>query len=106
MGLLVYGTTAFEIEFDDRTLAHLQVVIVNKLRREEKFLFTWLHGPDEGGGRSSIWFHPTIPLRFHFDVADAPKLNRPWLEALVVSANSTAGLHVLAEPEDGSAPER
>jgi len=29
------------IDIEDRTLAHLQVVIANKLRRNESFIFSW-----------------------------------------------------------------
>ena len=36
MGKLVYGGHAVEIEFDDRALLHLQIVIANKLRPGRK----------------------------------------------------------------------
>ena len=38
MGQLIYAST-FEARFDDRVLAHLQIVIVAKLRRQESFAF-------------------------------------------------------------------
>ena len=43
--MLVYHSTT-TLMIDDRVLAHLQVVIINKLRRRESFTFTWR---DEGG---------------------------------------------------------
>ena len=39
MGALVYETMV--IPFEDRLLAHLQIVIVNKLRRGESFVMSW-----------------------------------------------------------------
>ena len=33
MGKLIYNSSTREIEIDDRTLAHLRVAILNKLRR-------------------------------------------------------------------------
>lgn len=36
MGSLFYDRTAF-FEMDDRTLAHLRAVILDKLRRDESF---------------------------------------------------------------------
>ena len=36
MGFLVYDDTR-EIAMEDRTLAHLQIVMIDKLRRNEKF---------------------------------------------------------------------
>ena len=41
MGKLIYNSSTREIEIDDRTLAHLRVAILNKLRRSESFAMTW-----------------------------------------------------------------
>ncbi|MEF2975639.1 hypothetical protein V3W46_00275 [Subtercola sp. YIM 133946] len=54
MGKLVYGDSGTEIEFDDRVLTHLQIVIGAKLRRRESFFFSWKDDPAVGDGRSSI----------------------------------------------------
>ncbi|MCU1634795.1 MAG: hypothetical protein JWQ68_34 [Cryobacterium sp.] len=99
MGKLIYGTPGTEIELDDRVLAHLKVAIVTKLRRDEKFLLSWQHGQEGGGGRSSIWIHPSIPLHFKFNGNSQPALNKTWLEELMLTANSTGGLHIIPEPE-------
>ncbi len=40
MGKFIYDST-IKVDFDDRLLAHLQVVIGAKLRRGEAFHFTW-----------------------------------------------------------------
>ncbi|HEV7812628.1 MAG TPA: hypothetical protein VGO99_06655 [Leifsonia sp.] len=98
MGKLIYGSLGTHIELDDRTLAHLKFVIIMKLRRDEKFTLSWQHGQEGGGGRTSIWIHPTIPLQFEFNGGKPPQLNKTWIEELMTSANSTGGLQVLAEP--------
>jgi hypothetical protein len=96
---LVYGNSNLEIEFDDRVLAHLQAVIVAKLRRDEGFIFSWKDEPGVGDGRSSIWMHRSIPLYFKYPSTQTPGINRAWLEALTVSANSPGGLRIVEEPQ-------
>lgn len=102
MGTLVYGPTNLEISLEDRVLSHLQIVITTKLRRQESFVFSWRDDPSSGDGRTSIWLHPSIPLRFKYVGSRPPAINRAWLEALQASANSVNGLHVIQEP---AAPE-
>jgi hypothetical protein len=99
VGTLVYGNSNLDVEFDDRLLAHLQAVIVAKLRRDEGFLFTWKDADSVGEGRNCIWLHRSIPLYFRYPVAQPPAVNRAWLEALTVSANSPGGLRIVDEPE-------
>jgi hypothetical protein len=88
----------------DRALAHLKVVIATKLRRQESFTLSWKHPEGEPGGRSTIWIHPSIPLRFTFDEPEPPKLNAKWIEDLMHSVNSTGGImlvdEVLEAPQD------
>jgi hypothetical protein len=95
MGKLIYGRGGV-IDVEDRLLAHLKMAIVAKLRRDEKFTLSWVH--ENGTGRSTIWVHPAIPLHFKFDGSRQPVLNRAWIDALLVSANSTGGLQLVAEP--------
>ena len=97
MGRLVYGNSELTVEIEDRALAHLQIVIVAKLRRNEGFLFTWTNEP--GDGRHGIWLHQAIPLHFDFDSADYAQINRQWLESLTVSASSAGGLRIVEEPQ-------
>lgn len=99
MGKLVYGAALREFDIDDRTLAHLRVAILNKLRRSESFAFTWEHGVDRGSGRTTIWLNESIPVQFVFSGNRAPKLNRLWIEQLLLSANSAAGLQHVPEPD-------
>jgi hypothetical protein len=97
MGKLIYGA-GIQIDFDDRALAHLHIVISSKLRRGEKFFFSWQDDGSVGSGRSSIWLEPSIPLYFKFLGSKHPDINRAWIEALVVSGNSTMGLTFIPEP--------
>jgi hypothetical protein len=100
MGILSYGSgVKHPIEFDDRTLAHLQVVIGSKLRQRQSFFFSWLESVDGGGGRGSIWIDAAIPLRFAYASAQRHKTNREWLEVLMISANSVSGLQLTPEPQ-------
>jgi len=97
MGTLYYGGTQAAIHIDDRALAHLKIVIATKLRRNESFTLSWVHPEGDPRGRSTIWLHPSIPLRFVFDSPDAPDLHAEWITALANSANSSGGIHLVSE---------
>ena len=97
MGKLVYGT-AVEVIFDDRPLAHLQLVVGAKLRRGESFFLSWQEQTDAAGGRSTIWCSPAIPLIFRYNGGRMPEINRAWLDILIASSNSAQGLLLSAEP--------
>ena len=97
MGSLTYGSS-LSVEFDDRLLGHLQIVMGAKLRRNEAFYFSWKDDQRVGDGRTTIWVHPTIPLVFKFYGSRMPSVNREWLTVLEQSANSVSGLHILEEP--------
>lgn len=98
MGSLIYGSSSIEIQFEDRVLAHLQVVMSAKLRRNESFFFSWFDDPSVGDGRSAIWVDAAIPLYFRYSGSRPPSLNKVWLEELAVSAGSNQGLVLLEEP--------
>lgn len=98
MGTLLYGNPGIVITFDDRALMHLQIVISTKLRRRESFVFTWTDSADEGIGRSAIWLDPTSTLYYRYFGSRTPSINREWVEALMLSANSAGGLVFIAEP--------
>jgi hypothetical protein len=106
MGKFIYGTPSISIEFDDRVLAHLKVVILAKVRRGESFTFSWEYSAAAGSGHSSIWIHPTIPLQFDFLGSKEPRLNRTWAEELVRLSNTPAGLRVTPEPTESETPAR
>jgi len=100
VGTIYYGGSATPINIDDRALAHLKVVIATKLRRSESFTVTWRHPDDQPRGRSTIWLHPSIPLRFVFDDPEPTELSREWIEELASSANSSGGITLIAEHFD------
>ena len=104
MGKFIYGTPSIAIDFDDRVLAHLKVVILAKIRRGESLLFSWEYTAAAGSGHSSVWIHPTIPLQFDFLGSKEPRLNRAWVEELVRLSNTPAGLRVIPEPPEPESP--
>lgn len=104
MGKLTYGAD-IAIDFEDRFLAHLQIVIGLKLARGESFYFSWRDDQKTGGGRTSIWLQPGICLVFKYYGSRIPAINPQWLAALTRTANTHAGLHEVEEPFSG-APEQ
>ena len=98
MGTLTYDSKLTGT-FDDRVLAHLQVVIWAKLRRGEQFSFTWTEPARNGFGRTSIWLSPNVSLAFEYFGSKSPLLNRNWIDALSKSANSPGGLLLVPEPD-------
>lgn len=100
VGTIYYGDGASPIHIEDRTLAHLKVVIATKLRRGESFTLSWRHPDGEPTGRSTIWLHPSIPLRFAFDDPEPTTLSREWVEEMANSANSSGGIMVVTEHVD------
>jgi hypothetical protein len=100
VGILIYEKDV-RADFDDRLLAHLQVVIGNKLRRDESFYLSWRDDSTMGGGRMSIWVHPHATLVFKYHGSRAPSLNPAWLDALMYTANATTGLYAVPEPAQG-----
>ena len=97
VGTIFYGGSATPIHIEDRALAHLKVVIATKLRRSESFTLSWQHAEDQPRGRSTIWLHPSIPLRFVFEDPEPAELSRQWIEDLARSANSSGGITLVAE---------
>ena len=106
MGQLIYGV-APAVEVEDRALRHVEAVIISKLRRNESFSFHWDGEPDVGedvatpnrGRHGSIWVSKSSSLYFSYDSAGGEPLNRAWIDLLLRSALSPAGLRVLPEPK-------
>lgn len=96
MAQFLYGSPPEPFELNDRTLAHVEIVVLAKLRRQEAFAFR-LERAD--GGHSTLWIGTNSTLQFRFDRGEQ-EINRTWLEALIDSANSPAGLRIVTE--DGS----
>ncbi|MBF4460952.1 MULTISPECIES: ATP-dependent DNA ligase [unclassified Rathayibacter] len=100
MGRLIYDST-LEADFDDRLLAHLQIVIGSKLSRNESFYFSWKDSQAVGDGRTSIWLHPAIPLRFKYHGGRAPNINPDWIRQLLADSHTAHGLRISEEPHGG-----
>ncbi|MDN4615769.1 hypothetical protein P5G50_15055 [Leifsonia sp. F6_8S_P_1B] len=98
MGRLIYGASQ-EYEFDDRTLSHVKIAIVTKLRRHESFLLNWQIPPEQGGGRMSLWISREVSMAFVFSGSRPPKLNDRWMEALLHSSQRTGGMFIMREEE-------
>jgi hypothetical protein len=110
MGKLIYEGTV-KVDFEDRTLAHLQYVIAAKLRRREPMYFTWRDDPSLGDGRTTIWIHPRCSLVYKYMNRAPARLNPAWIDALSRTANSPTGLYLVPEPpppaaDDGVSPRR
>ncbi|WP_345801422.1 ATP-dependent DNA ligase [Microbacterium sp. AZCO] len=105
MGKFVYEGVV-KVDFEDRTLAHLQLVIGTKLRRGEAFHFSWRDDPSIGDGRTTVWIHPRCSLVYKFYGSRRPSLNRAWIDALSFTANSPSGLYVVPEPAEYAEPQK
>lgn len=99
MGSFRYNN-AVRTDIEDRALAHMQIVVGNKLKRGEPFFFTWRDDTSLGDGRHAVWIHPAAALDFKYYGSRSPKINHAWLEALSHTANSPAGLHMVSEPAE------
>jgi len=92
MGHLHYGYESDPLIIPDRVLAHLRVVATTKLRRQESFPLTWVHPDGAEGGRTTLWMHAAIPMRFVFDGAEPEDIDRELLQLLGDEANSANGI--------------
>lgn len=94
MGSLYYGNSDQPIAIPDRLLAHVRAVVTTKLRRDESFALNWRHADDVDRGRSTIWIHASIPLRFVFEASEPETLDTALLNDLASAANSAGGLNL------------
>lgn len=97
MGVIYYGGAETPIHIEDGVLAHLKVVIATKLRRNESFTLSFPHGDGLPPGRTTIWLHPSIPLRFVFDEPVGPELDPGLIHDLANSANTSGGIALKPE---------
>lgn len=101
VGKFIYESNV-KVDIEDRTLAHLQLVIGTKLRRGEAFHFAWREDPSTGNGRTTVWIHPGSSLVYKYFGSQKPTLNRAWVDALAYTANSPSGLYIVPEPAEQS----
>lgn len=90
MGQLRYGPLPEVFELDDRTLAHVEIVTLAKLRRHEPFA---LSAPTPTGGRRTVWINAASVLAFEL-AGDPGPVDRAWLDQLIESANTAQGLRL------------
>ena len=102
MGTFVYDKPANAFEVDDRTLVHLRIVVMNKLRRSEPFMFELTMR--DGSGHRSFWIHQGVPMQFRIFNAAQVRINRLWIETLMDAASGPNGLFVVPEPEEHENP--
>jgi hypothetical protein len=102
MGSLNYDGHVYD--FEDRFLAHVQVVLSQKMRRRESFLLSWSAANHEAWGRVSLWMNPSADVSFRYSGSRAATINSAWLERMMSATNSTRGLDLdlQREPPVGS----
>lgn len=93
MAQFVYDNSR-AIEVDDRALAHLQVVIIDKLRRGEHFAVSL----SDGTRLAMMWVGPSTPLQFIYHSSRGERLNRAWIEALATEGGFSGVLALSPEP--------
>jgi hypothetical protein len=99
MGKFTYDGIV-RVDFEDRLLAHLQLVIGAKMRRGEAFHFTWKDDTSIGDGRTTVWIHPRVSIVYKFYGSRSPSINRAWVDALMHTANAPVGLYIVPEPAE------
>lgn len=92
MGRFIYGARGMHVEVEDRLLAHVQAVVIGKLRRNEGFVLNWTEAPAEGSGRRSIWIHSHLELVFEYNGSKRPELDQKLAEEMMSRAGTTSGL--------------
>jgi hypothetical protein len=100
LGTLHYGAARASIRMDDRALAHLQVVITTKLRRNEGFLIQWERPRESGSGRGGFWVHPQCDLAYEYEGGREPTLDHEELDRMMMAASATHGVRIDAEVHD------
>ncbi len=94
MGTLFYDGQA-AIELADRQLRHLQLAIIDKLRRREGFALAW-EADDEPLG-VTLWISPASSLRFVFTEQKDQPASRAWVDAFLATAIAGT-MSIVAEP--------
>lgn len=99
MGLFVYDDCR-AVEIEDRALTHLQLVIIDKLRRNESFALNLT----DGDRTIMMWVNPYTALQFIYHGNRRPAVNREWIEELAINAGVTGVLMLVPEPLPESSP--
>lgn len=100
------------IDLPDDVLGHVHAVIIAKLRVREPVIVGWVA---DGGRHDEVMVNPTMPVLAQYDDGDEPRLDRRWLNRLMMAANAVRGLQLTpelvdalraieGEPTDAAAP--
>ncbi len=100
MGKLIYGAIQRQIVMDDRLLAHLEAVVLSRLRRNNAFALHWKERSDTGEGRRTVWVHPAADLYFEYDSANPGEMDRELLDGLAKAADSNQGINLHFDASD------
>lgn len=85
----------WQLHMADHVLTHLQYVVVQKFRRDESFLLTWVEGTGAAVVERSLWLSPRAAFSFEFDSSDAVPLSLPWVAALTAATDTLEGLRLV-----------
>jgi len=88
MGQLVYAPRS-SFEIDDTLLAHLRIVVMNKLRRGEAFM---MQLPHPTRGQASVWIAPSSALLFVFFSNRAQRIDADVIQQMMQEASEPNGL--------------
>lgn len=94
-----------QYDMDERLLAHLKIVISQKLRRSESFMLTWSRPSTAGSGQFAVWLSHSMSLHFRFAGSRPASLNQQWIHDLMQASFRVQGLNLddVAEPGEGTA---
>jgi len=93
MGSLIYDESVI-LDTDDRTLMHLQAVVLGRFRREEGFVLDLL----QDGQLVSVWVPQQVVLTFHYSGTRLFLLNQIWIEDMVDEVGRNGALRITPEP--------
>lgn len=98
MGFIYYGSNEYQVEVDDRALAHLKIAILTALRANKSIAFSFTNPQSIGGGRETLWISPVTDLRFKFVGGRPPRINETWLRLILETVDAPTGMHLVEEP--------
>lgn len=96
MGKMLYGSPPAVFEIDDHRLAHIELVALAKLRRNESFAMS-VSG--EGTARTSFWMNTASVVVFEFENGEQ-QISRELLDEYMDAANTAGGLRLAATTDE------
>ena len=102
MGILKYSRDAVAVYLDDRTLAHLHIVMAAKLREGSSFVVSGLASLARNArdvvARDAVVIEPETPLQITYTEKADCSLNPRWLEAIRAASSKSVGIVLVSEP--------